>query len=193
MTQEVLDLRILNAQIKTAYQFSDQILKPACYGTFNESLANKAKIQNQLLKALWRFKIDENESCSCLTEDQVCDILNFLDNQIKTPYLPPNDPTTTTINDETITFIFNLVSLGCDKACVSDYRDIRISIYTGQGIVGAFSLSQGTLNVVDQDTVSVSITTTLTGSLFMNFIVEEVEGVFETIVQGHLLTILKQE
>jgi len=142
MTQEVFNDRVLNAQIKTAYQFSDEILKPACYGSFNEGLNNKAKIQNQLLKALWRFKIDEDDNCACLTEAEACDILNFLDNQIKTPYLPPTQPLSTTIADEAITYIFNLVSIGCDKTCVSDYRDIKVSLFTPIGLLGAYSIGE---------------------------------------------------
>lgn len=213
MTQEVFNKRVLNAQIKTAYQFSDQILKPARYGNFNEDLGNKAKIQNQLLKLLWRFKIDADDNCACITEDEACDILNFLDNQIKTPYLPPVQPNTTTLTDESISYIFNLVSIGCDKTCVSDYRDIRVSLYTEEKLLTQYLLStkeatliddlgipafvRYPLTVIDQDSVSISLYTSdmpvTNQSLFLKFEVMETEGVWLTIVVDHLLTILKQD
>lgn len=203
MTQEVLNNRILNLQIKLAYQFNEEILAPARNGILKSDIDLKSKIHNQLIKALWKYKVDENENCSCLTEDQVCDILNFLDNQIKTPYLPPEHPVDTTLTDENLSFIFNLVSLGCKKSCVSNYRDIRITLYSKfvtinqDPIIGVYQLSENTIEVIDNDSVCIVITQdqmpNSNQTLCVKFEVMETENTWLTIVEDHVLTILKPE
>ena len=193
---EVLDTRILNLQTKLSYQFSDEILTPAETGYFDYLLNRKAKIQSQLVKTLWRYKVEEADNCSCLTEEQVCDILNFLDNQIKTPYLPPETPATTTFNDEDLSFIFNLSSMGCEGACVSDYRNIRITLYTFNRELDKYTLGGGTITVLDKNSLSITlpqsiIETINNDTLYVRFEVMETEGVWETVVEDHVLTIIK--
>lgn len=197
LTQQEIDDKLLDIQGRFAYQNDEDLVVPACYGQFNDILLEKKLLlQNQLLKRLWHYDTTEADNCSCMTNAQVEAALLFLEKEIPYPYVAPDMPISTTFKDENITFIFNLISIGCDKACVSDYRDIRITLYTNSEILATYTLEAG-IAVIDGDSVAVGLLTSQMpvndDVLYLKFEVMETEGVWLTIVEGHELTVLKDE
>lgn len=165
MTSQELSNYILDLQMRMTYQYEDKILNPSRYGKFHyaESYKNKALIQNQLLKALWRFDLTESQSESCLSEDQVCKIISFLDQQIYLPRLAPDRPITTTFKDECFTVSFDLASCNCSKSCFSDYEDIRIALYTAdQDQVGLYLDSKEEIIHHDGSIIGIVVYNTIT-------------------------------
>lgn len=197
LTQQEINDKLLDIQGRFAYQNDEKLVVPACYGQFNDRLLEqKLLLQNQLIKRLWHYNTTEEDNCSCMTNEQVEAALLFLEKEIPYPYVAPNMPISTSFKDENITFIFNLISIGCDKACVSDYRNIRITLYTTAETLAVYTLDEG-IAVIDNDSVAVGLLTSQmpdnNGVLYLKFEVMEIEDVWLTIVEGHKLTVLKDE
>lgn len=197
LTQEEIHEKLLDIQGRFAYQNDEKLVVPACYGQFNDKiLEQKLLLQNQLIKRLWHYDTTEEDNCSCMTNEQVEAALLFLEKEIPYPYVAPNMPISTSFKDENITFIFNLLSIGCDKGCIGDYRDIRITLYTNSSVLATYTLESGIIPV-DSNSVAIGLFTsqmpTNNATLLFKFEVMEIEDIWVTVIDDHKLTVLKNE
>lgn len=138
MTQEELNTKILELQIKLSYHLCDDILYPARFGTFKND--DHIVPWVQLVKALWRYKIDPEENNSCLEEEDVCKIIGYLNETIPYPKLPKKQNTEIGYTYSNHVFSFNLKDCNDNCGCVSDYKDIRIILRQGEEVIAMYGI-----------------------------------------------------
>ena len=193
MTQEEIDTALLEIQNLFSYQNDQKLIEPSKYGVFNNELLSNFVIQNQILKALWRYNVDSDLNCSCLKNEQVESMINFLKNNIKTEYVAPEMPITTTFKNNNMTFCFNLPKIGC--TCIGDYKDIRISLYYSGEDIQQYVLSEGTVAIIDAENVAVVLFKNqlpfYNSALLVRIEVMDTLGTWLTIVQDEPITIIK--
>lgn len=202
MTQEELNNAILEIQVKLSYHVCDDILEPASYGNFNEDEHIIAFLQ--MLKALWRYNVDPEETNSCLTENDVCRIIDYLNEEIPFPKLAKKQNLETGFTYHDHVFEFNLKDCDDECKCVSDYQDVRIDLKQGDKIIAIYTIDTSLVS----ETPNISIRPlTVIGDCTIGFCLKDTDIIEEglllmdikvddgcgltTILKDHKLKILK--